>query len=199
MLEVLGRVHQRHVAAAGLAHDLEEYLGGNSFIITPPFSPSAICVTSGGTERPPSPAARAAGLVPGLHLGDELGVAALRLDDRDDAGLLAGGIAAHEPVRQVLVLRAVAVPGLLDGVLLHQHPPVAAVEQRAHELVGHVRMVRQRHLRRREAAHARQRLEPEDAGEVVLPGAHVQAEVLHRRRGRDRMAPGRAEPLDGAP
>jgi hypothetical protein len=25
------------------------YLGGNSFIITPPFSPSAICVTSGGT------------------------------------------------------------------------------------------------------------------------------------------------------
>ena len=30
------------------------YLGGNSFIITPPFSPSAICVTSGGTRRPAS-------------------------------------------------------------------------------------------------------------------------------------------------
>ena len=30
------------------------YLGGNSFIITPPFSPSAIWVTSGGTLRPAS-------------------------------------------------------------------------------------------------------------------------------------------------
>ena len=30
------------------------YFGGNSFIITPPFSPSAICVASGGTEFPPS-------------------------------------------------------------------------------------------------------------------------------------------------
>jgi hypothetical protein len=27
-------------------------LGGNSFIITPPFSPSAIWATSGGTLRP---------------------------------------------------------------------------------------------------------------------------------------------------
>jgi hypothetical protein len=27
------------------------YLGGNSFIMTPPFSPSAIWVTSGGTSR----------------------------------------------------------------------------------------------------------------------------------------------------
>ena len=31
-----------------------KYLGGNSFIITPPFSPSAIWVTSGGTDRPAS-------------------------------------------------------------------------------------------------------------------------------------------------
>ena len=30
-----------------------KYLGGNSFIITPPFSPSAIWVTSGGTRLPP--------------------------------------------------------------------------------------------------------------------------------------------------
>ena len=28
------------------------YLGGNSFIITPPFSPSAICVTMRGTDLP---------------------------------------------------------------------------------------------------------------------------------------------------
>ena len=58
------------------------YLGGNSFIITPPFSPSAICVTSGGTLRPASShAAEPVRLVVRLHLGDELGVAALRLDD----------------------------------------------------------------------------------------------------------------------
>jgi hypothetical protein len=31
-----------------------KYLGGNSCIITPPFSPSAIWVTSGGTLRPAS-------------------------------------------------------------------------------------------------------------------------------------------------
>ena len=31
-----------------------KYLDGNSFIITPPFSPSAICVTSGGTDFPAS-------------------------------------------------------------------------------------------------------------------------------------------------
>ena len=30
------------------------YFDGNSFIITPPFSPSAICVTSGGTCLPAS-------------------------------------------------------------------------------------------------------------------------------------------------
>jgi hypothetical protein len=33
---------------------------------------------------------------------------------------------------------------------------------------------------------------------MVLPGAHMQAKVLHRRRGCHRVAPGRPEPLDGA-
>ena len=31
-----------------------KYFAGNSFIITPPFSPSAIWVTSGGTRLPAS-------------------------------------------------------------------------------------------------------------------------------------------------
>ena len=33
-----------------------KYLGGNSFIMTPPFSPSAICVTRGAIGRPASSA-----------------------------------------------------------------------------------------------------------------------------------------------
>jgi hypothetical protein len=56
----------------------------------------------------------------------------------------------------------------------------------------------QRHFGRQEAAHARQRLGAEECGEVVLPGLHVQAEVLHRRRGGDGVPPRCAEPLDGA-
>ena len=36
------------------ARTTSRYLGGNSFMITPPFSPSAIWVTSGGTLRPAS-------------------------------------------------------------------------------------------------------------------------------------------------
>src|SRR6266568_2161157 len=35
-----------------LSRITSKYLGGNSFIMTPPFSPSAIWVTSGGTPRP---------------------------------------------------------------------------------------------------------------------------------------------------
>jgi hypothetical protein len=41
-------------------------VGGNSFIITPPFSPSAIWVTSGGTLRPASTASI---FLPADHLG----------------------------------------------------------------------------------------------------------------------------------
>ena len=57
------------------------YLDGNSFIITPPFSPSAIWTTSGGTLRRRAPAPEPLRLVIRLHLGDQLGVAALGLDD----------------------------------------------------------------------------------------------------------------------
>ena len=177
-----------------------KYFDGNSFIITPPFSPSAICVTSGGTELPGELAAlEALRLVPGLHLRDELGVGALRLDDRDDAHRLARGIAADQPMRQVWSARRRARVGLLHRVLLHEHPAIAAFDQRAHELVGDFGMVRQGHLGWRETAHPRERIEPEDRGEVVLPGAHVEPEVLHGGRRRDRVSPGRAEPFDSAP
>lgn len=89
--------------------------------------------------------------------------------------------------------------GLLDGVLLHEHPLVTAVDQGPHELVGDVGVVGKRHLGRREPPHAAQGLEAEEGGEMVLPGTHVQPEVLHRRRRRDGMAPCGAEPLHRLP
>ena len=60
-------------------------------------------------------------LVVRLHLADQLGVAALRLDDRDDAGALAGRVACNQPVRHVRSPRP-PPSERLDGVLLHQHP-----------------------------------------------------------------------------
>ena len=51
-------------------------------------------------------------------------------------------------------------------------------------------MIGQRHFGRRKTAHARERLQAEDGGEVVLPGTDVQPEILSRRGGRDRVAPG---------
>src|SRR5437870_1295710 len=43
-------------------------------------------------------------------------------------------------------------------------------------------MVRHGHLRRRKAAHPRDRIAAEEGCEVVLPGAHVQPVVLYRGR-----------------
>ena len=145
------------------------------------------------------PAREPLGLVVRLHLRHELGVAALGLDDRDDAGLLSSIVPAHEPVRQVFAFRTLAVLGPLDRMLLHQHPLVAAVLEGLHELVGGVRVVGQGHLRRRKPAHAAQRLEAEDGGEVMLPGLDVQTEILHRRGRRHRVAPGVAQPFHRAP
>src|ERR1039457_5508145 len=82
----------------------------------------------------------ALGLVVGLHLAHELGVAALGLDDRDDARRVAEGVCADEPVRQMRALNAPAA-GLLHGMFLDQHPLVAAVKQRADELVSHIGLV----------------------------------------------------------
>ncbi len=45
---------------------------------------------------------QACGLVVGLHLAHQLGVAALGLDHRDDAGGVAARVCAHQPVRQML-------------------------------------------------------------------------------------------------
>ena len=58
-------------------------------------------------------------------------------------------------------------------------------------------MVGQRHLRRREATHPAERLQPEQGGEVMLPGLHVEPVVLHGRGRGDGMAPWAAEPLHG--
>ena len=184
--------------SARLAHDLEE-LGGELVH----HHAAVLAVGDLGHQARHRSAAElgaieTARFVVRLHLADELGVAALGLDDGDDAGAGSRGAATDEPVRQVSPLRPQAVVRLLDRVLLHQHPLVAAVAQRPDEFVGEVGVIRQRHLGRREAAHARQRLGAEECGEVVLPGLHVQAEVLHRRRGRDGVPPRCAEPFDGA-
>ena len=90
-----------------------------------------------------------------------------------------------------------AAAGLFHGVFLDQHPLIAAVDQRADELIGDIGMVGQRHLGRGESADPPERLEAEEGSEVVLPGAHVQPEILDRRGGGDGVAPGGAEPLDG--
>ena len=79
---------------------------------------------------------------------------------------------------QVRALGVAAVLGLLDGMLLDQDPLVATIPQGLDELVGQIRVVGQGHLGGGEAAHPLQGLPAKDGGEVVLPGADMQAEVL---------------------
>ena len=92
-----------------------------------------------------------------------------------------------------------AVPGALDSELLHKNPAVTGVFERPHELVENIGMIRQRHLRRRKSSDAAQRIEAENGGEMMLPGGNVEAEVLHRSRGRNRVTPGCAKPFDRGP
>jgi len=60
-------------------------LDGNSFIMTPPFSPSAIWAESWGSICLQGGLGQAFGLVVRLHLGHQLGVTALGLDNGGDA------------------------------------------------------------------------------------------------------------------
>ncbi len=101
-------------------------------------------------------------------------------------------------MRDVLVAQGATILRALDTVFLHQHPAVAAIAQRLDEGKGDVGLVGQRHLRRREATHARQGVEAEDRGEVLLEGLDVQAVVLDRRRRRHRVSPGGAQPFHAA-
>ena len=57
-------------------------------------------------------------------------------------------------------------------------------------------MIGQRHLGGRESSHALERVETENAGEVMLPRAHVKTKILHGCRRRHGMAPRSAQPLD---
>ena len=115
------------------------YLDGNSFIITPPFSPSAIWVTNRrrlfSRQFPPG---KPYGFVVRLHLGNEFGVAALRFDYGNDARRFALGVAANKAMRDVLAFRSTAGLRQLHGMLLHKDPLIAAILQRLHELVGHI-------------------------------------------------------------
>ena len=90
-----------------------------------------------------------------------------------------------------------AAVGLFDGVFLDEHP----LDSRSQPGCGRTR---RRHRdgwaapsRRGESPDAPERLQAEDGGEVVLPGAHVQPIILDGRGRRHRVAPGAAEPLDG--
>ena len=107
-------------------------------------------------------------------------------------------LVADQAVWQVRALQRPAV-GLLDGVFLDQEPLVAAVVEGPHELIGDVGVVGQGHLRRGEATHPSQRLQAEDGGEMVLPGAHVQPVVLYRGGRGDGVPPRAAQPLHGLP
>ena len=103
-------------------------------------------------------------------------------------------VCAHQPVRQMRVLDAAAT-GQLHGVLLDQHPLIAAISQGTDERPGDIGVVGQRHLGGGESPDAPERLKAEDGSEMVLPGAHVQPEVLRGRGGGHRVAPGAAQPL----
>jgi hypothetical protein len=199
VFQVLGGVHQRHVAAAGLVHDVKVLGWKLVHHHAAVFAVGNLRHQRWHAVPGQGLAGQAAGLVPGLHLGHELGVRALGLDDGQDAGRLPGGVAAHQPLRQVRALQRRTRTRLLHRVLLHQHPAVAAVQQRAHEAIGHLRVVGQRHLRRRKTTHTGQGVQAERGGKVMLPGTHMQPEVLHRRGRRHRVAPGRAQPFNGAP
>ena len=193
-LEVLGDVHGRGRGARALPDHLE--ILGREFVH---HHPAVFPVGDLGDQRRHPAAAQvlagqAQGLVVGLHLADELGVAALRLDERGDAGALAARVGANQPVRQVHVPHRGAVR-LLARVLLDEHPAVAAVPQRADELEGDVRVIGQGHLGRRKATHPPQRLEPEHRCEVLLPSPHVKPIVLDRRGGRNGVAPRTSQPL----
>ena len=87
-------------------------------------------------------------------MADELGVAALGLDEDEDAFGLAGGVGADEAVWQVEKRAAPAGVRILDGVLLHDDPLVAAGFERFDKRVGDVGVVGQGELGGHEAAHA---------------------------------------------
>src|SRR5438046_8909666 len=99
-------------------------------------------------------------------------------------------------MRDMAVANTGAVPGALDSVLLHKNPAVTGVFERPYELVENIGMIRQRHLRRRKSSDAAQRIEAENGGEMMLAGGNVEAEVLHRSRGRNCVTRGCAKPLD---
>ena len=135
-------------------------------------------------------------LVAGLHLAHQLGVGALGFDQGQDRHLLTLGVAGHQAVGQEGLLAAEGGSiGVLHAVLLHQQPAVTALPQGAHQGKQRVGVVGQVHLRRREALHPPQGLEPELGRELVLPGQQLQLEVGDGGGGGHRMAPEGAQKL----
>src|SRR6266571_3121341 len=121
-----------------------KYLAGNSFIITPPFSPSAIWVTSGGICLPARsnrdrPLASSYGCIWPISFVSLPCV------------LITAVMAAVSPrefvqTRRCGRWRCCGACRLLDGVLADDDPLVAAVDEGLDELVGHVGLVGKRHF-----------------------------------------------------
>src|SRR5581483_5458552 len=109
------------------------------------------------------------GLVIGLHLGNELGVAPLRFDDCDDALRLAARISNDQAMRDVRIADAGTILHMLDSMLLDENPTISAVVECPHKFVSDLGMIRQCHFRWRKTAHPLQRLDSEDCGEIMLP------------------------------
>ena len=170
-----------------------KYLGGNSFIITPPFSPSAIWVTAEARPAAQLLAGQALGLVIRLHLGDQFGVAPLGLDHRGDAGLLAPGVLCRPASGQVRPL---------------QPPPsgssTVCSSTRTHSVAASVRVMTNSKatsgwLGRAISEGEKPRTRPEPPGRTGRRNGAATparaAEVLGRGKRRHRVAPRAAQPL----
>src|SRR4051812_12937767 len=93
--------------------------------------------------------------------------------------------------------RTLAVLRAFYRVFLNQYPLKAAVLKGLDELISNFRMIRHRHLRGRKTSNTAQRLHSKNCSEMMLPGAHVAPEILHRSGRGDSVSPGATQPFNG--
>src|SRR5712691_5571150 len=142
VLKILGNIHRRCVTSRGFSHDLKEFSG--KFIH---HYAAILTIPNLSHERMNLPARKTHSrqsfrLVVRLHLRNELSVAALSLNDGNDAGTLPPRVPRHQKMGNVAMVQAVAILHPLNRVFLHQQPPVAASFEGFHEFVGDIGMIR---------------------------------------------------------
>ena len=128
-------------------------------------------------------------------MGNDPGIAAFGLDQANDAGLFRPVNFGIQADWEYAAIRSPAVVRALYGMFLDNHIEVAAVFDRFHEVVSHVRVIGESHLRGHEPAHPAQRLLPKNGAKMMLPGPDIQAKIARRRGGRDGVAPRSAQPF----